>query len=130
MQGDNADVGYDLGYPLAQRPDLVGNPVLSSPTVQEWFNKAAFAAPAPYTFGNEGRNILRGDWFKNFDMEIARDFNMTETKRIQFRFDAFNLTNSPTFGEPNYVFGSPTFGELSGTLSTSREIQFALKFLF
>jgi hypothetical protein len=128
ISGDNANIGTTLDP--AQRPDLVGNPKLSNPTILQWFNKAAFGAPAPYTFGNEGRNIMRGDWFKNLDLGIFRDFYITETKRLQFRFESFNLTNTPTFGLPNATYGSLTEGQVSGTLSSSRQIQFALKFLF
>src|SRR5579862_4311892 len=60
---DNANVGN-----VAQRPNLVGNPTLSNPTPQEWFNTAAYAAPTPFTYGNAGRNISRGPAIHNWDI--------------------------------------------------------------
>jgi len=60
------------------RANLVGDPHLSSPSTKEWFNTAAFAPPAPFTFGNSGRNSLRADWFKNLDVSLFRDFPLAK----------------------------------------------------
>ena len=86
--------------------------------------------PTAYTFGNEGRNDLRSDWFKNLDLSIFREFPVTESKRFEFRFEAFNLTNTPTWGIPNATVNQPLFGEVTSTRSVERQIQFALKFYY
>jgi len=110
--------------------DLVGNPSLSHRTPAEWFNTAAFGVPAPFTFGTAGRNILRGNWFHNVDLSLFRAFPISESKRVEFRFEAFNAFNNPTWGIPDSSITDPTFGQVLGTASTPRQLQFALKFYF
>jgi outer membrane receptor protein involved in Fe transport len=132
--GDIANIGNVLlggaGVGGAERPNLVGNPKISNPTPGEWFNPAAFVNPAPFTFGNLGRNTLRADWNKNFDLSIFREFPITETKRLEFRFEGFNITNTPVFGIPDNIVSDPNFGAVSSTANTERQFQFALKFYF
>jgi hypothetical protein len=125
--GDIANTG---NFFYSERPNLVGNPKLSNPTPQEWFNTAAFAIPAPYTFGNEGRNILRSNWRRNLDLSIFRIFPITESKKLEFRFEAFNATNAVVFGIPDATISDPNFGQVSSTATTERQLQFALKFYF
>lgn len=127
VSGDIANTGNLSGY---ERLNLIGNPSLPNPTPAEWFNKSAFAVPAPYTYGNLGRNSLRADWFRNLDFSLFCEFPITEQKRFQFRAEAFNLTNTPTWGTPNNNISNPTFGEITGTRSSARQIQLALKFYF
>jgi hypothetical protein len=94
------------------------------------FNPAAFAVPAPFTFGTEGRNSLRSDWNRRLDLSIFRSFPITEAKRLEFRLEAFNATNTPVFGIPDTTLGDPNFGLVSTTASTERQLQVALKFYF
>lgn len=122
--GDVANTGN--GY---QGVDLVGNPKLSHPTIAEWFNTAAFQAPATYTYGNAGRNILRTDWYRDADLSVCRRFPF-EHVRIEFRAEAFNFTNTTVWGSPAATLNSVTFGQVSSTASTQRELQFALKAYF
>jgi len=132
----NSDVG-------AQRPDRIGNPnnlSHSRPTgqqVAEFFNTAAFAdvCPAgpnvgPFRWGNAGRHTVIGPGINDWDFALNREFKITESKRIQFRSEYFNLFNHPIFGQPGSVLGTPQFGEILNTAVDSREIQFALKFYF
>jgi hypothetical protein len=108
----------------------VGNP--NGPhTVQEWFNTAAFAVPALYTWGNAGRDIMRSDGTQNLDFSLFKEFPLPirENTRVQFRAEAFNIFNHPIFGIPNATLGNPTYGQVSSA-STPREIQFALKVYF
>jgi hypothetical protein len=129
ISGDIANTGGNGGTSYGyERLNTVGNPKLANPTTGEWFNTAAFQAPAPYTFGNEGRFSLRGDWSKNLDLSVFREFPVSESKRFEFRVEMFNLTNTPTWGNPVNSFTSPYFGQVLSTRSIQREIQFALKF--
>jgi hypothetical protein len=131
VSGDVANTGNSgccsYGY---ERLNLIGNPNLSNPTTSEWFNPGAFAAPAEYTFGSLGRDALRADKSTTLDLSIIRDFPVTEHKRFQFRADMFNLPNHPVWGIPGQTYATPTFDEVTGTRSTERQIQFALKFYF
>lgn len=69
------------------------------------------------------------NWYRDFDVSIFRRFAI---KRVQteFRAEAFNVTNTPVWGAPNSTLNSPTFGQISGTASTQRELQLALKIYF
>jgi hypothetical protein len=128
----NVTLGFDnasTGTAGGQRPNLVGNPYVSNPTRLRWFNTAAFAAPAPLTFGNAGRNILRGPALYNYDTALMKNFVFSEHRRLQFRTEFFNAFNLVNFNNPNGTFNSPNFGIITSAKS-SRSIQFSLKLLF
>lgn len=124
FSGDVANTGN-----ANQGVDQVGDPHLSHPTIAEWFNTAAYQAPAQYTYGTVGRNTLRSDGYKDLDLSIFRDFTM-ERVRAEFRAEAFNLTNTPVWAAPKSTLNNKTFGTISGTASTQRELQMALKIYF
>ena len=127
---DNSGTGRSiLGFGNNDRPNLVANPELSNPTTDQWFNTAAFAFPAPGTFGNAGRNILDGPGFQNFNVALVKNTHFSETVNLQFRAEAFNLFNHPNFNLPDNFLGSPTFGRISSARDP-RHIQFGLKLLF
>jgi hypothetical protein len=96
----------------------------------KYLNPNAFGNPAPFTFGNEGRNVLRNPASRNLDLSLVRDFPVTERARFELRADAFNLTNYVVFSAPQSTLGNPNFGVISGQANTPREMQFALKFMF
>ena len=127
VNGDIANTSNASGY---ERPNLVGDPSVQSQTPEHWFNTAAFAAPAQYTFGNLGRYPLRSDWFKNLDFSIFRQFRLRERVRLEFRAEAFNVTNTATFAAPVSNLSSATFGRVTSLASTPRQLQFSLKVLF
>ena len=113
------------------RANQVGDPHLSNPSTTEWFNTAAFAPPDPFTFGNSGRNSLRADWFKNLDLSLFRDFPIGERRSLQFRAEAFNVTNTPTWGIPVNDLNNPAqLGSITSTRSTERQLQLSLKLYF
>jgi len=113
------------------RANQVGDPHLSHPSTAEWFNTAAFAPPAPFTFGNSGRNSLRADWFKNLDLSLFKDFPFNEKRSLQFRAEAFNVTNTPTWGIPVNDLNNPAqLGSITSTRSTQRQLQLSLKLYF
>jgi hypothetical protein len=127
---DNSQTGGN-----ADRPNLVGDPTVSDQGPDRWFNPAAFAVPANGTFGNVGRNFLRGDGLHNFDLGVSRFFRVTERQSFQFRAEVFNLANHPNFFFPTAslaaggAFGTITQAANNG-LGAQRQIQFALKYIF
>ncbi|MBM3727996.1 MAG: TonB-dependent receptor [Acidobacteria bacterium] len=106
--------------------------------IDRWFDIAAFAPPGPQLFGNGGRNILRGPGTKQVDFSVFKDFGFSSdsARRIQFRTEFFNLTNTPQFNNPNSTVGAPgaaTIRSAGAPLTfqrTSRQIQLALKLYF
>jgi len=120
---------------LPNRPDLVPGVSLTLPrskrNTNEFFNTAAFTAPAPYTFGDAGRNIVNGPGNNIFDMALHRHFQIRERGAVEFRAEAFNIFNHPNWGVPGgYAdFGAPFFGGLLG-VGNPRRLQFALRYDF
>jgi outer membrane receptor protein involved in Fe transport len=86
-------------------PNLVGDPHVSNPTVGHWFNPAAFANPAPDTFGDSRRNSLVGPRFVNADLSLAKEFGIRENLKLEFRADAYNIFNHLSAGNPDANVG-------------------------
>ena len=114
-----------------ERPNLIGNPNLppDQRTISQWFNVAAFATPAQYTFGNAGTGILVGPGYFNVDTGIHRNFRITEKIRMSFRWEFFNAFNRANFTNPNAQIGGSSAGVISGT-QAARIMQAALKLTF
>jgi hypothetical protein len=112
------------------RANLVGDPeARACPNELDcWFNTAAFAQPAPFTFGTAGRNILSGPGALGFDFSAMRVFRITEGHQFQFRAEFFNFLNHPVYGLPNAAVGNNAFGTIRS--ASNREMQFALKYTF
>jgi hypothetical protein len=130
---DNANVGSRGNF---QRPNLVGDPFPSGWTktygpAGYYFNTAAFAVPAQYTYGNLGRNVLRGPGFHNVDFGLFKNFPLwSEATRLQFRAEAFNLLNNTNFSNPGTGITNADFGRITGTETLQRSLQFGLKLIF
>lgn len=135
--GVNVDVANIGQRSLAERPDLVpGQPQRTTPSsgtdqTTGYLNKAAFATPAPYTYGNLGRNTARNLGEQNFDLGLYKNFPIHESKQsVQFRAEFFNAFNHVNLGGIDGTIEDTTFGSIGGTQNDSREIQFALKLYF
>jgi hypothetical protein len=123
----------NLGPSVASdRPNVVDSPYLSNPTISRWFNTAAFRPQTFGTYGNVGRNTQYGPSQRRVDLSLFKDFALREFGTLQFRAEAYNLTNTPSFGNPNGALGNPAFGTISAInlASTPRQLQFALKLQF
>jgi hypothetical protein len=81
------------------------------------------------TFGNSGRDILRGPGFFNLDASLFRNFAIRERIKMQFRAEALGATNTPQFGNPGATVGSSTFGIISSSTG-DRQVRLALKLSF
>jgi hypothetical protein len=113
-----------------QRPNRIGSGTLDNPTTALWFNKTVFTVPANFTYGNSGADILREDRFKNLDLSLFKQFQINERTRVQFRAEAFNLTNTPSFSAPGTNIDTASGGLVTSTISAPRNIQFGLKLNF
>lgn len=114
------------------RPDRLGDGNLprDERSVDRWFDLAAFAIPAPFTYGNSGRNVLRGPGLVNLDVLIGRNFHLKETKRLELRGEFFNLTNTAHFARPDATIGSPQAGTITATAVPNRQVQIGLRLVF
>jgi hypothetical protein len=122
------DTGNSVGGVV--RPNVLFNPALSNPTPQEWFNTAAFAIPAQYTFGDAGRNILRGPGLATVDFSLRRAFALREGMSLTAEAQSFNMLNRTNFNLPDAFADQPlTFGKIFSA-KDPRQIQFALRLAF
>jgi hypothetical protein len=113
-----------------QRPNLVGDTGLANQHRLAWFNTQAFALPAQYTYGNAGRNILRGPSRATQDISLFKDFLLRgESLKLQYRADLFNTFNHPLLGNPGTTFDTGAFGQINSAAG-NRTIQMALKVVF
>ncbi len=86
-------------------------------------------------FGNVGRNSMRGPSVVNLDAGLFRTFELSQALHLQFRLEAFNLTNTPHFANPNGNVNSSNFGRILATLDNetagrSREFRFGVHLTF
>ena len=113
------DNSYSLaGSNYAWYPNLIGNPQLANRGPHQWFNEAAFAAPAAGTFGNEGRNQLTGPGLATTNLSLSKTFSIWEQVKLQVRGDANNLFNHPSFGLPANTLSVTTSGAIAPGSST------------
>ncbi|CAN5578333.1 hypothetical protein BH18ACI1_BH18ACI1_05550 [soil metagenome] len=129
QSGDPLKLG-SLSTTLA---DLVGDPNVSTPNVDGFFNTAAFQA-LPGTlmrFGLQPRNSLRGPGFASLDLAIHRRFGLgRENTNLEFRWEVFNALNRANFGLPNRTVNSSSFGTITTLQGDPRIMQFAVRFNF
>jgi len=107
---------------------IIGNPY-GNKTVNNYLNPAAFTLPALGTLGNVGKSSIAGPGTWQFDMAVSRTFQIRESKTMEFRAEAFNVTNSLQMNDPVTNFNSGAFGQVTSA-KDPRIMQFALKYFF
>ncbi len=125
----------------SSRATVIGDPNLPSGqrTLARWFNTEALLAPekmVPGLFGNAGRNTLIGPGFSEWDVATIKNFDFAERVRLQFRAQAFNVVNHPSFTTIDTTVrfdsaGKPaqTYGAITG-VGPARTLEFGLKLIF
>ncbi len=114
-----------------ERPNCVGDPVPSDQNIAHWLDINAFARVARGTLGNCPVGVARAPGYKNVDAVLAKQFNTGGGRYFEFRAEAFNLTNTASFGPPARDINAPnTFGQITSTVSTARTVELVLKFVF
>jgi hypothetical protein len=129
--GDTANAGTVLGENPV-RANATGQPVFGSGThnTMQWFNPAAFAIPAAFTYGNAGRNSVYGPGIQTLDLALVRSFSIRESARFEVRGEAFNAMNRSNLGTPNRFVNTPQFGTITEASTPGRELQVSARFSF
>jgi hypothetical protein len=102
---------------------------LSNPSIQEWFNTAAFTAPPTGAFGDARRNSIQGPGSLLFNMALNKVFQMKEGELLEFRIQASNVFNTPQYGNIDTNVNSRTFGQVI-SIGQMRTIQLLARFRF
>ncbi len=141
---DNSESGIlgdraDLNVPNIQQA-ILGSGRSHAAQVAEWFNTNAFAQNAPLTFGNTGKNVLRGPRYFSTDLAMVKNAKLTERFALEFRTEFFNAFNNVNFGRPDGNLSDSGYGTITGMAGASssntygtaqpRIIQFGLKLAF
>jgi len=121
-----------------QRPNqALSNVYCANKRAQCWLNPAAFAVPAPGTFGNLVANSQFGPGLVQFDMSLARNIPIYESLALQFRVDAFNLPNLTNLSSPVSTLNAGNFGKITSDITATgsavgdpRIVQLSLKLSF
>jgi hypothetical protein len=136
-------------FGVPYRPDLVGDPNKAGPvaanlgcsapsqihTPNDWFNPCAFASPQNPLLGSEGRNVLIGPGLNNLDFSLLKNIPFRhEGRRLELRFEFFNLFNIPHFDIPGRTFGTSALGVVQSANEYGnrppRQIQLGVKYIF
>jgi hypothetical protein len=135
----------NTGAASAPRPNIVPGAtvqrVMEDRTLSKWFDTSAFVrakcagCPGDGTttgkgYGNAGVGLIDSPAQKTWDFALFKEFRIRESQRIQFRWEAFNFLNTPQFNAPNITLGDAAFGRITSTITSNREMQFALKYSF
>ena len=131
LRFDNSNTGNTGGTYGNDRPNVLRDPKLAAGTADRWFDTAAFAIPARYTFGNAGRNVVRGPGYVSADAAISRKFRIwRDALSLQVEAQAFNLFNRTNYNLPEAFVDEPaTFGHIFSARAP-RQLQFAARVSF
>ena len=114
-----------------ERPNCVADPHPSNQNIDNWLDINAFQRVPLGTWGNCGIGVARAPKFRNIDAVLAKRFNTGGERYFDLRVEAFNLTNTPSFGPPARDINAPnTFGDITSTVSTARTVELVFKFYF
>lgn len=129
LRFDNSNSGNSGGSTAgSDRPNLAGNPERDNPTADAWFNTAAFTIAPPYTFGNAGRNSLRGPAYASFDLSVSKQMAIRGRTGVTIGLQAFNLFNATNFDLPEHFADEPTtFGRVFSA-KAPRQLQLTARF--
>ncbi len=126
VQGNNNVGSFATGL-----PNRVGDGTLSNPTVDRWFDASALQPVVSGTFGNSGRNILRGPGWITFDTSVQRRFVFARRTEVTARCDVFNLFNRANFGLPNRdISNARIVGTITSLAGDARTMQFSMRLAF
>ena len=142
---DTFQGGFPLTFGLARatagagsgRPNAIGNPAQGvtgsiGSRLTRYFNTAAFAQPADFTFGNTSPNLgsVRSPGMNQTNATLSKDFRILESLKLQFRASMFNTLNHPVFSGPNTSFGNQSFGIISAQANLNRQWEFTTKIVW
>jgi hypothetical protein len=121
--------GAPLGNGWSTRADLVDDPNVSNPSATQWFNTAAFAAPAPLEYGDSPIGVVDGPAAHILDLGLMKRFRVAGDTHIQVRAEAYNALNKVNLGNPGTTLGTASFGRILSA-SAARTMQFGVKVIF
>jgi hypothetical protein len=127
ISNDNLNSGF------SNRANLACPSIRKVGKTSEWFDTTCLTTPAQYQLGNSGVGKVLGPSYRNSDLSLSKTVKIREQMGATFQIDAFNLTNTPHYANPNTTCctaQNPSFGQITSTNGTPREIQLGGRFTF
>jgi outer membrane receptor protein involved in Fe transport len=123
-----------LNSPIYDRPNQIGDPHVSHPNQNEWYNPAAYTDPAQYTFGDAQRNSLLGPGLGLVDLSLSKSIAITEKTHLDLKWDAFNSINRQNLGQPTCAGAAfvdiADAGQICSIVDFRRRMQIGAKLTF
>lgn len=125
------NAAYDnLGSGVTNHADVTCSHVRTLGSVSEWFDTSCFTTPAPLRLGNSGFGMVHGPGYLNADLSLSKSERIREGMNISFQVDAFNVSNTPHYSNPDTNLSDSNFGQINGTNGIPRELQLGVHFNF
>jgi hypothetical protein len=120
----------NLGSGVTNHANITCSSVKTYGSPSKWFDTSCFTYPGPLQLGNSGIGKIRGPGYYNSDLSLSKSTSLHEGMALKFQADAFNVTNTPHFSNPDTTLGHSNFGQIGGTTGTPRQIQLGLHFIY
>jgi hypothetical protein len=134
MSGEPVSVNFSptlTGWAGNRASTVQGVDPYANQSINHWFNLAAFAAPAPFTYGTSARDAYYGPSYWNLDSAILREISITEKVKLNLRAESFNVLNHTAFAVPARSISNPTtFGQITSTANAARQFSFSARLKF
>lgn len=114
---------------LATRPNATGASLAGPQTITEWFNTAAFVAPAAGFYGDSGIGVIRGPGMVIWDASLSKQFPIKERLKFRLRGEFFNIANHTNFSSVSATLGSGTYGQVTSARDP-RKVQLSARLDF
>ena len=113
----------NLGSGVTNRANVTCPSVKTIGSVNEWFDTSCFTTPGPLQLGNSGSGKVRGPGYFNADVSLSKSESISERIKLILQVDAFNVSNTPHYSNPNTNLADSNFGKIGGTNGIPRQIQ-------
>jgi hypothetical protein len=125
------NAAYDnLGSGVTNHANVTCPSVRTIGSVGEWFDTSCFTTPAPFQLGNSGFGKVHGPGYYNADLSLAKSETIHESMKVTVQVDAFNLSNTPHYSNPDTNLSDSNFGQIGGTNGNPRQLQLGFHFTF
>jgi hypothetical protein len=120
----------NLGSGVTNRANVTCPTVNTIGSVSKWFDTSCFTTPGPLQLGTSGSGKVHGPGLYNADLSLSKTETIHEQMRISVQVDAFNLSNTPHYSNPDTNLSHSNFGQIGGTNGTPRQLQLGAHFTF
>jgi hypothetical protein len=120
----------NLGSGVTNRANVTCPTVKTIGSVSRWFDTSCFTTPGPLQLGTSGSGKVHGPGLYNADLSLSKTETIHEQMRISVQVDAFNLSNTPHYSNPDTNLSHSNFGQIGGTNGTPRQLQLGAHFTF